>query len=144
MSRLDGITAVLAIPAVEEHGELRDARPGEALLDEYVRGLEDRFAEFTARSGGQPSEMDQTWSELLGRPARVDGADFGIYEKKALAYPAILMDPARIAASDGTPLVDTITESFRDDGTRTRLAELLGTRLGVDWVSIFTTFGASG
>lgn len=143
MSRLDCITAVLAIPAVEENGELRDARPGEAQLDDYVRELEDRFAEFTARAGDQPSQMDRVWSELLDQPARVDGADFGIYEKKGLAYPAILMDPTRIAATDGTTLVDMITESFRDDGTRARLAELLGTRLGVDWVSIFTTFGAS-
>lgn len=143
MSRLDGITAVMAIPAVEENGELRDARPGEAQLDDYVRRLEERFAAFTARTGGQPSEMDRVWSELLDQPARVNAADFGIYEKKGLAYPAILMDPARIAASDGTTLVDAITESFRDDSTRTRLAELLGTRLGVDWVSIFTTFGAS-
>ncbi len=144
MSRLDGVTAVLAIPAVEDNGELRDARPGEPQLDDYVRRLEDRYAGFTARNGGQPSVMDQIWSELLGEPARVDGADFGIYEKKGLAYPAILMDPAQIVATDGTPLVDTITEGFRDDRTRAKLAELIGTRLGVDWVSIFTTFGATG
>jgi hypothetical protein len=143
MNRLDCITAVLAIPAVEVEGELRDARPGEQVLDDYVRRLEDGFAEFTVRTATQPSGMDQIRSELLNQPTRVDGADFGIYEKKGLAYPAILINPARIAASDGTPLVDTITESFRDDGTRARLAELIGTRLGVDWVSIFTTFGAS-
>lgn len=144
MTRLDGITAVLAIPAVEEHGELRDARPGEPVLDDYVRQLEDRFAGFTARAGDQPSNMDQLWSELLDQPVRVGQADFGIYEKKGLAYPAILMDPAQIVANDGTALTDRITEAFRYDGTRAKLAELIGTRLGVDWVSIFTTFGASG
>lgn len=143
MSRLDGITAVLAIPAVEENGELRDARPGEAVLDDYVKGLEDRFAAFTTRAGDQPSGMDQAWSELLDEPVQVGRADFGIYEKQGLAYPAILMDPAQIAARDGTVLVDRITERFRDDSTRAQLAELLGTRLGVEWVSIFTTFGAS-
>lgn len=144
MSRLDGVTAVLAIPAVADNGELRDARPGEPQLDDYVRRLEDRYAGFTARNGGQPSVMDQIWSELLGQPVRVDGADFGIYEKKGLAYPAILMDPAQIVATDGTPLVDAITEGFSEGGTRAKLAELIGTRLGVDWVSIFTTFGATG
>ncbi|UCG73076.1 MAG: hypothetical protein JSV45_01405 [Chromatiales bacterium] len=143
MSPLDGITAVLAIPAVEENSELRDARPGEAVLDDYVKGLEDRFAAFTARDGDQPSGMDEAWSELLNEPVRVGRADFGIYEKKGLAYPAILMDPAQIAARDGSVLVDVITKRFRDDSTRAQLAELLGTRLGVDWVSIFTTFGAS-
>lgn len=142
MSRLDGITAVLAIPAVEENGELRDARPGEAVLDEYVKGLEDRFAEFTTRHDDQPSEMDRLWTELLGEAVMADGVDFGIYEKKGLSYPAILMDPIRLTAGDGSTLLDAITERFRDGSTRDRLAELIGTRLGVDWVSIFTTFGS--
>lgn len=143
MNRLDGITAVLAIPAVEENGGVRDARPGEAVLDDYLRHLEDRFADFKARTEDQPSTLDGIWSELLGQPVRVDGVDFGIYEKKGFAYPAILMNPARIVAADGMALVDRITEGFRDDGTRAKLAKLIGTRLGVDWVSIFTTFGPS-
>ena len=143
MSRLDGVTAVLAIPAVEENGELRDARPGEPQLDEYVRDLEDRFAAFNARPGNGPSPMDKLWSELLGQPVRADGVDFGIYEKKGLAYPAILIDPARLRATDGVSLVDIVTARFREDSTRGRLAELIGTRLGVDWVSVFTTFGSS-
>ena len=88
--------------------------------------------------------MDRIWSELLGQPVRVNEADFGIYEKKGLAYPAILIDPAAIVTVDGTSLVEAITEQFRAEDTRARLAELLGTRLGVDWVSIFTTFGATG
>jgi len=142
MSRLDGITAVLAIPAVEEAGQLRDAHPGEAILDEYVQNLEDRFALFTTRADA-PSPMDDIWTELLGRPVRADGVDFGIYEKKGLAYPAILMDPARIVTDDGESLADFVTERFRDDDARARLAEAIGTRLGVDWVSIFTTFGAT-
>ena len=99
MSRLDAITAVLAIPAVEENGEQRDARPGEAVLDDYVKGLEDRYAEFSSRGDGA-SELDEIWSELLGQPAIVNDADFGIYEKKGLVYPAILMNPARITAGD--------------------------------------------
>ena len=142
MSRLDAITAVLAIPVVEENGEQRDARPGETVLDDYVKGLEDRYAEFSSRGDG-PSGLDSIWTELLDRPVIVNDADFGIYEKKGLVYPAILMNPARITAGDGTPLVDLITERFRDDNTRGRLAELIGTRLGVDWVSIFVTFGST-
>lgn len=142
MSRLDCITAVLAIPAVEEQGELRDARPGEPVLDTYVRDLEDRFAAFTAHRDG-PSALDGVWTALLGQPVVVHGADFGIYEKKGLVYPAILMDPVRIETGEGVSLVDTITERFRDNETRARLAELIGTRLGVDWVSIFTTFGST-
>lgn len=142
MSRLDGITAVLAIPAVKEDGQLRDAHPGEAILDEYVQNLEDRFALFTTRADA-PSPMDDIWTELLGLPVRADGVDFGIYEKKGLAYPAILMDPVRIVTDDGESLADFITERLRDDDARARLAELIGTRLGVDWVSIFTTFGGT-
>jgi hypothetical protein len=144
MTRIDGITAVLAIPAVQEDGALRDARPGETVLDDYVRELEDRFAAFSARAGRTPSPLDEVWSELLGQPARVDRADFSIYEKKGLVYPAILFAPSVITGPDGAPLVDAITDSFREEGARTRLAELIGTRLGVEWVSIFTTFGGTG
>lgn len=142
MSRLDAITAVLAIPVVEENGEQRDAQPGEAVLDDYVKRLEDRYAEFSSRGDGA-SELDAIWSELLDQPAIVNDADFGIYEKKGLVYPAILMNPAGITAGDGASLVDLITERFREDDTRGRLAELIGTRLGVDWVSIFVTFGST-
>ena len=142
MSRIDAITAVMAIPVVEENGEERDARPGEAVLDDYVKGLEDRFADFNRRAGG-PSGLDTVWTDLLGQPAIVNDADFGIYEKKGLVYPAILMNPAGITAGDGTPLADLITERFREDHTRGRLAELIGKRLGVDWVSIFVTFGST-
>ena len=49
MSRIDCITAVLAIPAVTENGEVRDARPGENILDEYVRRVEDDFAQLNTR-----------------------------------------------------------------------------------------------
>ena len=83
MSRLDAITAVLAIPVVEENGEQRDARPGEPVLDDYVKGLEDRYAEFSNRGDGA-SELDEIWSELLDQPAIVNDADFGIHEKKGL------------------------------------------------------------
>ena len=91
-------------------------------------------------------DADGGW--ILSPQARLtigmaDGVDFGIYEKKGLAYPAILIDPARLRATDGVSLVDIVTARFREDATRGRLAELIGTRLGVDWVSVFTTFGSS-
>ncbi len=44
MSEIDCITAILSIPTVEEDGELRDARPGEALLDEHFAQLGERFS----------------------------------------------------------------------------------------------------
>ena len=141
MSQIDGITAVLAIPAVEEDGELRDARPGELILDDYVRALEDTFAGLNQRADDAPSALDRCWSELLGQAVRVDGADFGIYEKKGLAYPAILFDPSQITSGDGQPLTESLTARFREEAIRRQLAELIGTRMGVDWVSIFTTFG---
>lgn len=141
MSQIDCITAILAIPAVEEDGLTRDAKPGEVILDEYVRRIEDDFARFIERQDNEPSALDSIWTELLGEPVRIDGAEFGAYEKKGLVYPAILMQPARIVNAAGEPLTNTITVQFRDDAIRAQLAELIGTRLGLDWVSIYTTFG---
>lgn len=142
MSAIDCVTAVLAIPAVEEDGQVRDARPGEALLDDYVQRLERKFQDMLQRAEGRPSDLDRIWSELLGEPVRVNDAVFGAYEKKGLVYPAILFDPVRISSRSGSELAQTISRRFREDAIRSRLAELIGTRLGVDWVSIFTTYGA--
>jgi hypothetical protein len=144
MNQLDGITAVLAIPVVEENGTVREARPGDAALDTYMQALEDAFAALCARDGNQLSELDKIWSELLGEPVHVAGADLGIYEKKGLVYPAILFLPSAITGQDGGSLADAITACCREADRKTRLAELIGTRLGVDWVRIFTTFGGTG
>jgi hypothetical protein len=54
------------------------------------------------------------------------------------------MQPARIVNAAGEPLTQTITVQFRGDDIRAQLAELIGTRLGLDWVSIYTTFGPTG
>ncbi len=144
MSQIDCITAILAIPAVEEDGEIRDAKPGEAILDAYVRRVEDDFARLIERRGNEASGLDNIWTELLGEPIRIDAAELGAYEKKGLVYPAILMQPARIVNAAGEPLTQTITVQFRGDDIRAQLAELIGTRLGLDWVSIYTTFGPTG
>ena len=144
MSQIDCITAILAIPAVEEEGETRDARPGEPVLDAYVRRVEDDFVQFIERQGNEPSDLDSIWTELLGEPVRIDAAELGAYEKKGLVYPAILMQPARIVNTAGESLTKTITVQFRGDAIRARLAEMIGTRLGLDWVSIYTTFGPTG
>jgi hypothetical protein len=144
VSQIDCITAILAIPAVEEDGEIRDAKPGEAILDAYVRRVEDDFARLIERRGDEASGLDNIWTELLGEPIRIDAAELGAYEKKGLVYPAILMQPARIVNAAGEPLTQTITVQFRGDDIRAQLAELIGTRLGLDWVSIYTTFGPTG
>jgi hypothetical protein len=144
VSQIDCITAILAIPAVEEDGEIRDAKPGEAILDAYVRRVEDDFARLIERRGNEASGLDNIWTELLGEPIRIDAAELGAYEKKGLVYPAILMQPARIVNAAGEPLTQTITVQFRGDDIRAQLAELIGTRLGLDWVSIYTTFGPTG
>ncbi len=144
MSQIDCITAILAIPAVEEDGEIRDAKPGEAILDAYVRRVEDDFARLIERRGNEASGLDNIWTKLLGEPIRIDAAELGAYEKKGLVYPAILMQPARIVNAAGEPLTQTITVQFRGDDIRAQLAELIGTRLGLDWVSIYTTFGPTG
>jgi hypothetical protein len=144
VSQIDCITAILAIPAVEEDGEIRDAKPGEAILDAYVRRVEDDFARLIERRGNEASGLDNIWTKLLGEPIRIDAAELGAYEKKGLVYPAILMQPARIVNAAGEPLTQTITVQFRGDDIRAQLAELIGTRLGLDWVSIYTTFGPTG
>lgn len=141
MSQIDCITAILAIPAVEEDGETRDARPGEAILDAHVRRVEDDFAQLIERPENEPSALDSIWTELLGEPVRIDAAEIAAYEKKGLVYPAILMQPGRIVNAAGESLTDTITVQFRGDAIRAQLAELIGSRLGLDWVSIYTTFG---
>ena len=66
MSQIDCITAILAIPAVEEDGEIRDAKPGEAILDAYVRRVEDDFARLIERRGNEASGLDNIWTEVLG------------------------------------------------------------------------------
>jgi len=144
VSQIDCITAILAIPAVQENGETRDARPGEEILDNYVRRVEDDFARLIERQANKPSDLDTIWTELLGEPVRIDAAELGAYEKKGLVYPAILMRPARIVNAAGEPLTQTLTVRFRSDSIRAELAELIGTRLGLDWVSIYTTFGPMG
>ena len=144
MSQIDCITAILAIPAVQENGETRDARPGEEILDNYVRRVEDDFARLIERQANKPSDLDTIWTELLGEPVRIDAAELGAYEKKGLVYPAILMQPARIVNAAGEPLTQALTVRFRSDSIRAELAELIGTRLGLDWVSIYTTFGPMG
>ena len=143
MSVVDCITAVLAIPAVEEGGELRDARPGEAILDEHFATLSQRFSRLNAPAEGGASALDDLLGSFLDQPVSSTGIDFSYYEKKGLVYPALVFNTAGITSAAGESLVDLITERFRDDAARPQLAELLGRALEVDWVSVFTTFGAA-
>lgn len=143
MSVVDCITAVLAIPAVEEDGELRDARPGEAILDEHFASLSERFSRLSTPAEDGASALDELLGNFLEQPVSSAGVDFSYYEKKGLVYPALVFNTAGITSTTGEPLVGLITERFRDDAARPQLAELLGRALGVDWVSVFTTFGAA-
>ena len=141
MSLVDCITAILAIPGVEEGGDVRDARPGEAILDEHFVRLGERFSQLGARADGQPSELDRILGQLLGRAVIADGVDFTYYEKKGLVYPAIAIHSQGITTPSGEPVARLITTRFREDTARTELAELLGKAMDVEWVSIYTTFG---
>jgi hypothetical protein len=143
MSQIDCITAVLSIPTVEEDGELRDARPGEALLDEHFAQLGERFSAMNTAEDNQPCTLETLLAEFLGQPVAADAVDFTYYEKKGLVYPAIVFNTVGLTRRSGEPLAGLITERFRDDTARTELAGLLGQALQVDWVSIFTTFGAA-
>ena len=143
MSEIDCITAILSIPAVEDGGELRDARPGEALLDEHFVQLGERFSVMNTAEDAKPSALESLLAEFLGQPVAVDAVDFTYYEKKGLIYPAIVFNTVGLTSRSGEPLASLITERFRDDAARTELAGLLGRALQVDWVSIFTTFGAA-
>jgi hypothetical protein len=141
VSQVDCITAVLAIPAIEEDGELRDARPGEAVLDEHFATLSERFSALNTPgdAGGRP--LDELLGSFVGQPVSSHAVDFTYYEKKGLVYPALVFNTAGITSAAGEPLAGLITERFRDASARSELAELLGRALAVDWVSVFTTFG---
>ena len=143
MSSIDCITAVLAIPAVEDDGQQRDARPGDAILDEHFANLSQRFSTLNAPAESGSSALDELLGSFLDEPVSSAGVDFSYYEKKGLVYPALVFNTAGITSATGEPLVDLITERFRDDAARAQLAELLGRALEVDWVSVFTTFGAA-
>ena len=92
MSVVDYITAVLAIPAVEEDGELRDARPGEAVLDEHFATLSERFSALNAPGDSGTSALDKLLGKFIGQPVSSDAVDFSYYEKKGLVYPALADD----------------------------------------------------
>jgi hypothetical protein len=141
VSSIDCITAVLAIPAVEEEGELRDARPGEAALDEHFATLSERFSTLNTPGEAGIRPLDELLGGFLGQPVSSHAVDFTYYEKKGLVYPALAFHTAGITGTSGEPLVELITRRFRDDAARFELAELLGRALEVDWVSVFTTFG---
>ena len=143
MSVVDCITAVLAIPAVGEGSELRDARPGEAVLDEHFAILSERFSTLNQPAEGGASPLDALLGRFLGQPVSSAGVDFSYYEKKGLVYPALVFNTAGITSAAGEPLVGLITERFRNDAARSELAELLGRAFEVEWVSVFTTFGAA-
>lgn len=141
MSSIDCITAVLAIPAVEDEGELRDARPGEAALDAHFATLSERFSALNTPDDTGARPLDRLLGEFLDQPVSSHAVDFTYYEKKGLVYPALAFHTSGITSATGEPLVDLITRRFRDDAARYQLAELLGRALEVEWVSVFTTFG---
>jgi hypothetical protein len=141
VSVVDCITAVLAIPAVEEDGEQRDARPGEAVLDEHFATLSERFSKLNTPAEDGSSTLEQLLGDFLGQTVSSHAIDFTYYEKKGLVYPALVFHTAGITNATGEPLAELITKRFRDDAARYKLAELLGHALAVDWVSVFTTFG---
>ncbi len=143
MSSIDVITAILSIPGVEENGEIRNALPGEALLEQHFDELRGKFEAMSTRPAGQPSDLDRLLSQFLEQPVNTDAAQFTYYEKKGVVYPAIVMPADRIVDAEGVSQAQKITEVFRDFEARHRLARLLGTHLGLDWVSIYTTFGPS-
>ena len=144
MATIDAITAVLAIPGVEENGETRNALPGESILQEHFDRLHSRFEVLCAREAAQASSLDTLLQTFLGQTATVTSVDFTYYEKKGVVYPALVFDAQRIVAVDGSSLAQAITERFRADDARYAFAELIGKEFGVDWVSVFTTFGPSG
>ncbi len=143
MSTIDVITAILSIPGVEENGEIRNAMPGEEVLNKHFEMLQEKFGLMTARVDGQASKLDRLLSEFLGRSVSTDAAQFTYYEKKGVVYPALVMPADRIVDENGVSQAPRITEIFREFEARHRLAELIGTSLGLDWVSIYTTFGPS-
>lgn len=141
MSSIDCVTAVLAIPAVEEDGQLRDVRPGEEQLDAHFAALAERFGALTGPGEQGESALQALLHRFLGQPVSNGGVDFTYYEKKGLVYPALVLHTAALTSSTGESLTEVITERFRDDTARSELAELLGRALEVEWVSVFTTFG---
>ncbi len=140
MATIDCITAVLAIPAVEDNGQLRDVLPGEPALAKHFARLEHAFASL-AETGPQGSRLDAMLSEFLGRPVCSSAAELSWYEKKGTVYPAIILPTSGLCSPDGEPLATAVTERFRDDDARSRLAELFGRALQVEWASVFVTFG---
>lgn len=143
MAAIDVITAILAIPGVEEDGQVRDARPGEKVLDKHFARLGEAFESLCARDGDRPSALDELLGEFLGTAVTVEKAEFSWYEKKGVVYPAVVLFTDRLHGPDGHDLAATVTERFRRDDARQVLAGLLGRRLGVDWVSVYATFGPS-
>ncbi|MDJ0926417.1 MAG: hypothetical protein QNJ73_02110 [Gammaproteobacteria bacterium] len=144
MTTIDAVTAVLAIPGVEENGEIRDALPGESILQEHFDRLHARFEQQCQRKSDRPSSLDLVLHAFLGQPATVTSVDFTYYEKKGVVYPALVFDAQRIVSVDGESLAPAITERFRADDARYTFAELIGKEFGVEWVSVFATFGPSG
>ncbi len=143
MSQIDCITAIIAIPAVEKAGELRDALPGDAELDDHFAVIAERFSQLCSRGKDRKSQLDQILEEFLGQAVVSDRVDLTHYQKKGKVYPAIVFYAAGILTETGEPLADTITNRFREESARNDLASLLGPALSVDWVSVYTTFGAS-
>ncbi len=144
MSQIDCITAILAIPAVEETGELRDALPGDAVLEEHFAVVAERFSRLNHSDGEQKSRIDEILEEFLGQAVASHRVDLTHYEKKGKVYPAIVFHTSGISTETGEPLADAITKRFREESARNDLASLLGPALSVDWVSVYTTFGPSG
>ena len=143
MATIDAITAVLAVPGVEANGEMRNALPGEPILQEYFDRLHARFEELCRRKGEQASSLDVVLQAFLGQPATVTSVEYTYYEKKGVVYPALVFDAEQILAADGSSLAQAITERFRTDDARYTFAELIGKEFKVDWVSVFSTFGPS-
>lgn len=141
MSRIDCITAVLSVPLADPA-----AGPDSALLEDealvaYFDSLEARTAALAERPVGGRSPLDEVFTALLEAPVRVDGATLATYEKKGAIYPALLFESSAFRTADDQPAEGLVDEVFAEVQVRTRLAEALGQRLGVDWVSVFVTFG---
>lgn len=143
MATIDCITAILAIPTVEEDGELRDALPGDAVLDQHFARLERDFAELSA-GGAAGSRLESLLAGFVGQPLRVQDATLSWYEKKGKVYPAVVLPVSGLRGPDGESLAQPLTRRFREADARSRLAELLGKALAVDWASVFVTYGPEG
>jgi hypothetical protein len=143
VSDIDFITAVLSVPLADPAAGPDSALLSGDALDRYFSGLDRTMANLAERPAGEPSRLDMLLSTLLEQPATVDGAHFSSYEKKGMVYPAIVIEVNGILNQAREPMIAEINERFAAPGTRTQLAELLGTALGVEWVSVFVTFGPS-